>query len=75
MLAKDKLLYIAIVMSTLNEYSFKINPLLRLTQQKSEKINVSHHTSHTAMWHLNWYDKFRVNLHGIAIAKPRPKSA
>jgi len=43
MLPKDKLLYIAIAMSTLNEWAFKTNPVLGPTQQKTEKINVSHH--------------------------------
>jgi len=47
--------------------------VLGLTPLKTEKINVSHHTSHAAMWHLNWYDKFIVNLNGIAIAILRPK--
>ena len=44
-LAKDKLLYIEIAISTLDEQVLQINPVLGLIQQKTEKINVPHHIS------------------------------
>lgn len=42
-LAKDKLLYIEIGTSTLDEQVLQINPVLGLIQQKTEKINVPPH--------------------------------